>query len=209
MFQYNIEEIFAVIKSIINSLGYWGIGTGMMLESACIPLPSELVLPLGGFMVAEGRINMTGANIAVAVGSMVGSLAAYAAGYFGGRPFILKYGRYFFLSEKHFYQAERTFNKYGPAAVFFGRLLPFVRTFISLPAGITRMDLKKFLIYSLTGMIPWNFLLIYLGYKFGQNYETLIRPIFHKFEYAIIGMFIMILLVFILKHFTKTNEKWL
>jgi len=201
-----IEEIFALIGGIIGRLGYWGIGVGMLLESACIPIPSELVLPLGGLMVAEGRLNLIGANIAVAIGSMAGSLIAYAAGYFGGRSLILKYGKYFFLSEKHFYQAERTFVKYGPTTVFFGRMLPFIRTFISLPAGIAQMDVKKFIIYSLVGMLPWNFLLIYLGCKFGQNYELLVGPIFHKFEYAVIGIVFLCMLFFVFRNL-KISKK--
>ncbi|MCX7922894.1 MAG: DedA family protein [Clostridia bacterium] len=202
-----IEHIFNIVREIINFLGYWGIGGGMMLESACIPLPSEVVLPLGGFMAADGSVTLLGANIAANVGSMIGSFLAYIVGYYGGRPFILKYGKYFFVSEKHFYHAERTFNKYGVAAVFFGRLLPVVRTFISLPAGIAKMNLSKFLLYSLIGMIPWNFILIYLGYRFGQEYETIVRPIFHKFEYVVIGAFAVIILYFVYKQFSSNKKK--
>mgnify|MGYP001053776352 CR=1 FL=1 len=202
-----IEHIMGYVVKIINELGYLGIAGGMFLESACIPLPSEVVLPLGGFMVAGGTISMLGANIAVAVGSMAGSLLAYLVGYYGGRPFILKYGKYFFVSEKHFYESEKTFRKYGSAAVFFGRLLPVIRTFISLPAGIARMDIKKFLVFSLVGMLPWNFILIFLGYKFGQQYEKVIRPIFHRFEYAVIGVFVLIIAFFIVKHFSGKKRK--
>lgn len=185
MFEF-IEKIFFFIKEIISSFGYWGIGGGMLLESACIPIPSELILPLAGFMVADGRIDLILANAAVAVGSMIGSSLAYVVGYYGGRPFILKYGKYFFVSEEHFHKAEATFNKYGTTAVFFGRLLPVIRTFISLPAGIARMDFKKFFIFSLIGMLPWNFILIYLGFKLGDNYDEIVRPIFKKFEYIVI-----------------------
>jgi membrane protein DedA with SNARE-associated domain len=177
----------------------------MMIESACIPLPSEVVLPLAGNMAANGTIDLIGANIAVNVGSMIGSLLAYFVGYYGGRPFILKYGKYFFVSEEHFHQAEKTFNKYGAAAVFFGRLLPVIRTFISLPAGIARLDLKKFMIYSLVGMIPWNAALIYLGFKFGQHYESVIRPIFKRFEYAVIGI-LFIVFIYLVYKFIKSRR---
>lgn len=191
-----IEGILHWIGEIIKILGFWGISGGMLLESACIPLPSEVVLPLGGFMAAEGTLTLAGANVAAAVGSMTGSILAYLAGKYGGRPFILKYGKYVLVSDKHFYKAEKTFTRYGSAAVFFGRLLPVVRTFISLPAGITRMNLGKFLLYSLTGMLPWNFVLIYLGYKLRDNYDTIVRPLFHRFEYVVIGMlFIGVLLL--------------
>ena len=194
------------IITIINALGYWGIGVGMMLESMCIPLPSEVVLPIAGNMVASGIISMLGANIVVAVGSLIGSLIAYAVGYYGGRPFILRYGKYFFVSEKHFYQADKTFNKHGPVAVFFGRLLPVIRTFISLPAGIARMDLKKFVSYSLIGMLPWNALLIFLGYKLGPQFKTIIEPIYKKFEYLVIAAVILVIVFFIVKHFFKKKE---
>jgi len=201
-----LHNFLDTIAEIIRSLGYWGIGIGMMIESACIPLPSEVVLPIGGMLVADGTINMLGANIAVAVGSMIGSLGAYAVGYYGGRPFILKYGKYFFVKEKHFYHAENTFNKYGVAAVFFGRLLPIIRTFISLPAGIARMNIFKFMAFSLIGMIPWNFLLIYLGYKFGENYDEIVGPIYHRFEYFIAGVIVLIIIYFAARHFLKTKK---
>lgn len=202
-----IEKIFFFIKDIISSLGYFGIGAGMLIESACIPLPSEMILPLAGFMVADGRIDLWLANLAVSIGSMIGSLTAYTVGYYGGRPFILKYGKYFFVSEEHFYKAEHTFNKHGPAAVFFGRLLPVIRTFISLPAGMAKMNLKKFVLYSLAGMIPWNFMLIFLGFKLGQQYETIVRPIFKKFEYFVIAAIVIIILFFIFKNVFKRKKE--
>ena len=198
MFDF-VEKIFFFIKDIISSFGYFGIACGMLIESACIPLPSEMVLPLAGFMVADGQINLWLANAAVAAGSLLGSTIAYIVGYYGGRPFILNYGKYFFVSEEHFYKAERTFNKYGPAAVFFGRLLPVIRTFISLPAGIARMDFRKFILYSLAGMLPWNFILIFLGFKLGSNYETIVRPIFKRFEYVVIAAIVLIILFFVFK----------
>ncbi len=191
----------------INSLGYFGIAFGMMIESACIPLPSEIVLPLGGNMISKGIITMLEANIAAALGSMIGSTIAYFVGYWGGRPFILKYGKYFFVSEKHFYKAEGTFNKYGRSAVFFGRLLPVIRTFISLPAGIARMDFRKFLLYSLIGMLPWNFALIFLGYEYGEKFVAIIEPIYKKFEYAVIAIILLAVLFFAARHYLKRKKE--
>lgn len=202
-----IEKVLGCIVGIINATGYWGIGIGMLLESACIPLPSEVVLPLGGFMVAKQTINLLEANLAVAIGSMIGSLTAYAVGYYGGRPFILKYGKYFFISEKHFHHAEKTFNRYGVAAVFFGRLLPVIRTFISLPAGMAKMDVRKFVIYSLVGMLPWNFLLIYLGYTFGDRYEEVVRPVFKRFEYVVFGLIFAAFVIIIGKYVLNGKNK--
>lgn len=201
-----IETLAFVVTSIVNKLGYWGIGLGMFLESACIPIPSELVLPLGGFMISERRLTLLGANVAVLIGSLLGSVLIYWIGYYGGRTFVLKYGKYFFISKDSFFKAEKTFNRYGVGAVFFGRLLPVIRTFISLPAGITRMNFVKFVTYSLLGMIPWNFLLIFLGYKFGENYEVVVRPLFKKFEhFAIIAM--LLLLVMTCVTYAKKKKK--
>ena len=200
-------DIFKHILDIINSLGYLGIAAGMFLESACIPLPSEAVLPVAGYLVSDMRITLLGANIAVAIGSMCGSLLAYSVGFYGGRPFILKYGKYLFVSKDHFFKAENTFNKYGVAAVFFGRFMPIIRTFISLPAGIARMDLKDFITYSLIGMIPWNFLLIFLGFKFGKKFETQILPYFEDFKYLIIVSIILIIIIFIFKYFFKRKKE--
>lgn len=201
-----LHDIFRYIGDIINSLGYFGIAAGMFLESACIPLPSEVVLPIAGYMVSDLRISLLGANIAVAIGSMCGSLLAYTVGYYGGRPFILKYGKYFFVSSEHFYKAETIFNKYGVAAVFFGRLMPVIRTFISLPAGIARMNLKKFLVFSLVGMLPWNFLLIFLGYKLGPKFETDILPWFEDFKYLVIAAIVLIILFFMYRYI-KNRKK--
>lgn len=202
-----LAQIVEHLVNIINAMGYWGIAAGMALESACIPLPSEVVLPLGGNMVAKGIITLLEANVAAAVGSLIGSLTAYAVGYYGGRPFILKYGKYFFVSEKHFHEAEHTFNKYGIAAVFFGRLLPVIRTFISLPAGIAKMDLKKFITFSVVGMLPWNALLIWLGYKLGPKFEEVVGPVYKKFEYLVIAAVVLAIAFFVLKYVMGRKKK--
>ncbi|MFA6308138.1 MAG: DedA family protein [Clostridia bacterium] len=203
-----IESIINFISQTINYFGIFGVGIGMMIESACIPLPSEIILPIGGKMVADGIIgHLFWANLAAAVGSIAGSLLAYYVGYYGGRPFILKYGKYFLVHEKNFVKAEKTFNKYGEAAVGFGRLLPIIRTFISLPAGIARMDIKKFLIFSLIGMIPWNFLLIFLGFKYGESFSKVIGPLYHKFEYAVIIVFVAVILFFVIRMLLKKRAK--
>lgn len=201
-----IETLAFVVTSIVKKMGYWGIGLGMFLESACIPIPSELILPLGGFMISEGRLTLLGANVAVLIGSLLGSVLIYWIGYYGGRTFVLKYGKYFFISRDSFLKAEKTFNKYGVGAVFFGRLLPVIRTFISLPAGITRMNFVKFITYSLLGMIPWNFLLIFLGCKFSENYEVVVRPLFKKFEHFVI-IAMLLLLVMTCVTYVKKKKK--
>ena len=201
-----LESLFLYVKEIIGNLGYLGIAGGMLIESACIPLPSEVVLPLAGFMVADGKINLWLANLAVAVGSLSGSLLAYAVGYYGGRPLILKYGKYFFVSENKFQQAEKTFNKHGAAAVLFSRLLPVVRTFISLPAGIAKMNPGKFILFSLIGMLPWNFALIFLGYTLGQQYDKIIHPIFQKFEYVVVGLIVIVILFLVVRTLFRKRD---
>ena len=206
MFDF-LEKLFFIVKDIVSQLGYFGIGGGMLIESMCIPLPSEAILPVAGFMVADGAISYFWANIAVAAGSLAGSLIAYFVGYYGGRPFILKYGKSFFVSEEKFNKADHIFNKYGGTAVFFGRLLPIIRTFISLPAGIAKMDLKKFILFSLAGMLPWNAILIFLGYKFGENYDTIVRPVFKKFEDVVIVLIILAILFIIYHAFASKRKK--
>lgn len=194
-----IELIMTKIVEFMSIFGYWGISIGMVVESACIPLPSELILPVAGFMAASNKITLLGANLSVLCGSLIGSIAAYGIGYNYGRSFIFKYGKYMLISDKHFIKAEKFFDKYGCTAVLIGRLLPVIRTFISLPAGITRMNLAKFIIFSAAGAIPWNFTLIYLGYKFQKEYERIISPIFHNFEIITVAVLLLILLGFMLK----------
>ncbi|EPR12808.1 DedA family protein [Ruminiclostridium papyrosolvens] len=193
-----IHNILMPLIDIIEGMGIWGIGLWMLFESSCIPLPSEIILPFGGMMASQGSITLLEANIAAAVGSLIGSMFAYFVGSYGGRPFILKYGKYFFVSEKNFYKAEEVFKKRGMLAVCLGRLLPVIRTFISLPAGIAKINKFKFIIFSTIGMLPWNFTLIYLGYVFGKDYETKIRPYFKGFENIVIALILICIVLFVI-----------
>ena len=144
----------------------------MVLESACIPLPSELIMTYAGFEAFRHNIGFTQAVIAGVIGNLVGSLIAYYVGKLGGRPFLRRYGKYIWFSEKHFASAERFFAKWGSFAVLISRILPAIRTFISLPAGIANMNLAKFIIFSIIGSIPWVYLLAYVGYALGQNWDS-------------------------------------
>lgn len=202
-----IENILVPLVKLFENMGLWGVCVWMLFESSCIPFPSEIILPFGGLMVAQGNISLLQANIAAAIGSLIGSLIAYFVGSYGGRPFILKYGKYFFISNKHFYSAEKVFRKHGILAVCLGRMLPVIRTFISLPAGIAKIDKKKFIFYSTLGMLPWNFILIYLGYIFGKDYEAKIRPYFKGFENLIISTLIIGIVTFLIyKLFNKKKS---
>jgi len=158
---------------MIASIGYAGIFLLMTIESACTPLPSEVVMPFGGFAAQRGDLNFFGVVLAGALGCLAGSLIAYSVGYYGGRPLLEKYGKYVFIKNHDIDLADRWFSKYGSKAVFVARLLPIVRAFISLPAGIARMDIKRFTAYSFLGSLPWCFALAYVGVMLGNNWSLL------------------------------------
>lgn len=187
-----IEWGALLIKDIISTMGYPGIVFLMGLESACMPVPSEIVLPFAGWLAYEGQMDVWLISIAGTLGCTLGSLAAYFAGSYGGRPFISKYGKYIFLNESHIEMAEEWFSKYGDKAVFFSRLLPIVRTFISLPAGIAKMDLTRFTILSTLGSFPWCLALAYAGLALGPEWENIIA-VFENFQIIVligIGLFV-------------------
>src|SRR5499433_1824160 len=143
-----VEKILAVlfvfVKSVVGATGYTGIALLMAIESACIPLPSELIMPFAGYLVFEGSMKLLWVATAGAVGCNLGSLVAYEIGYFGGRPLVERYGRWILMGRREIEWADRFFERWGEAAVFIGRLLPVIRTFIALPAGIARMPRGKF-----------------------------------------------------------------
>ncbi len=178
-----------LILDWISTFGYSGIVLLMTIESACVPVPSEIVMPFAGYLVYEGSTGMTlvGVGLAGAVGCTFGSIIAYVVGMYAGRPLILRYGRYILITPKHLDMAERWFQKYGDWAAFLSRLMPIVRTFISLPAGIARMDFKKFVILSFLGSVPWTFMLAYVGYVLGPSWED-IMGIFHGLDILIVAV---------------------
>ena len=174
-----IEWGSQLILDWISQYGYLGIILLMALESATLPVPSEIVMPFAGFLVWEkadlGIPGMTlpGVILAGTIGCTLGSIAAYAVGYYAGRPLILRYGKYVLLSERHLVQAERWFDKYGGKATLIARLLPIVRTVISLPAGISKMKFKPFVVYSFAGSLPWTALLAYVGFWLGPKWRDI------------------------------------
>lgn len=179
------EKVALAVTGFITALGYWGIALGMAVESANIPLPSEIILPFGGYLVATGQLNFVGAAMAGTIGGTVGSVISYWFGLSGGRPFLLKYGKYFGISWRHFQIAEDYFLRYGEITVFVTRLLPVVRTFISFPAGIARMHFGRFVLYTFLGSLPWCFFLTYLGLKMGEHWTEL-EFWFHRFDLVLI-----------------------
>lgn len=178
-----VEFVSNFTINLIGSLGYWGVFIGMSLESACIPIPSEIIMPFSGFVVWQGNTNMTliGITIIGALGNLTGSLIAYFVGLKGGRPLLEKYGKYLLITHSKLELADSWFLKYGGEAVLISRVLPIIRTFISLPAGIARMDIKKFILYTFIGSLPWSFVLGYIGVQLGPNWE-IIRGYFHTLD---------------------------
>ncbi|MFH1233220.1 MAG: DedA family protein [Patescibacteria group bacterium] len=201
--------ITAITQFIINGIsshGYWGIGVMMAIESASVPLPSEIIMPFAGFLVAQGRFSLLGVALAGTLGCVVGSVIAYAVGIWGGRKFIEKYGKYILISHHDLNIADNFFNKYGSSAIFFSRLLPVIRTFISLPAGIAKMNFNKFVIYTFLGSLPWCLALAYLGKKLGDHWDVL-GAYFHKFDF-VIGIIILLCGVwYIWRHIKQIKNK--
>jgi membrane protein DedA with SNARE-associated domain len=182
-----IEYLSYFIVATISALGYSGVVLLMAIESACIPLPSEIIMPFSGYLVSTGQMNLWGVAVAGAVGCVLGSLVAYWVGMYGGRPLIEKYGRYILLSRHDLDLADRWFAKYGEVIVFVSRLLPAIRTFIAFPAGVARMNLTKFVIYTFAGSLPWCLGLAYAGQKLGEqwNKDDTLKTWFHRFDFVI------------------------
>jgi len=180
-----LAALFIFIKSLIAATGYGGIVILMAIESACIPLPSELIMPFAGYLVFEGTMKLVWVATAGAIGCNLGSLVAYEIGAYGGRPLVERYGRWILLGRRDLDWADRFFARWGYLAVFIARLLPVVRTFIALPVGIAHMPRGRFHIYTFLGSWPWCFALAWFGMKLGQNWRELGKYL-HKFDAVIL-----------------------
>lgn len=201
-----IELLSNFVIYLIESFGYWGIFIGMTLESMCIPFPSEIIMAFAGFVVFKGKLDFIGIVLAGTLGNVLGSLIAYYVGLKGGRPLLEKYGKYIGITINKLDLADNWFNKYGNEAVFISRVLPIIRTFISLPAGIAEMDLKKFTLYTFLGSLPWTLFLAFAGIVLGQNWMV-IKSYFHILD-IIIGIVLVILIVYLIyKNRTKDKKE--
>ena len=185
-------KIAALIIVVMSTSGYLGLLGMMAIESACIPLPSEVILPFAGFLVAQGKMNLFLVATVGALGCNVGSAIAYAVGEHGGRRAIELWGRYILISVEDLDRADRFFERFGAAAVFIARMLPVIRTFIAFPAGVARMPKVKFHIYTFAGSWPWCLLLSYVGMRLGERWgsSNQLAQIFHYADYAI-GIFLI------------------
>jgi membrane protein DedA with SNARE-associated domain len=199
------QIVIPFLEGLYGSAGYLGVLIAMAIESAMIPLPSELILPFAGFLVSDpskvepltnGSWNFWIVVVAATIGNTIGSLIAYAIGAWGGRPFLERYGKYLLIRQHEIELADRFFEKYGSATAFFSRLLPVVRTFISFPAGVARMPLGRFIAYSTAGAFLWSALLVYAGTVLGSNWEQ-IRHALQPFDLAIALGVVALVVLFI------------
>jgi len=168
-----LAPIVEFITSQISNLGYAGIFVLMVLESALIPIPSEVIMPFSGFLVSENKLNFTATVLAGSIGNLVGSVATYYLGQRIRRDVILKYGRFLFIRQDHLEFAERIFQKHGSKITFIARLLPAVRTYISLPAGMGKTPINKFVLYTFAGSVIWNTMLTYAGLQLGESWKNI------------------------------------
>ena len=202
-----VEQILlalaAFIKTVISNMGYPGIALLMGIESACIPLPSEVIMPFAGYLVYTGRFSSLVVVATLgAIGCNLGSVLAYEIGAFGGRPLIEKYGRYILMKHHDVEMADKFFQRFGSITVFFGRLLPVIRTFIALPAGIARMNRVKFHLYTFIGSWPWCYVLAYVGQQLGERWDSdpRLKHILHRFDAVIVAVLLVGIFLFVRSH---------
>src|ERR1041384_7692805 len=203
MLEKIIASLAGFIIAVISKSGYLGVLLLMTIESACIPLPSEIIMPFAGYLVYTGRFNLLWAATAGSLGCNLGSVIAYEIGCYGGRPLVERYGSYVFLGRHELELADRFFRRFGGIAVFVGRLLPVIRTFIALPAGIARMPRLRFHVYTFLGSWPWCFGLAYLGMKLGENWRGL-GKYFHQFD-AVIGVILVVGVIWFVRSHWKNR----
>jgi membrane protein DedA with SNARE-associated domain len=182
-----------IIQTISNS-GYVGIFFLMVAESALIPIPSEVIMPFSGYLVSTGKFNVIAVIIAGSIGNLVGSLIAYFVGIYLGRGFVLRYGKYVLLKKSHLEIAESYFKKYGDRSTFISRLLPAIRTYVSLPAGVAKMNLKKFATYTFVGSVIWNSALTYIGITLGNEWSSIRKYSTYFDAIVVIAVIIAIIL---------------
>jgi membrane protein DedA with SNARE-associated domain len=203
-----IAALAGFITAVIGATGYLGVALLMGIESACIPLPSEIIMPFAGYQVYLHHLTLWGVATAGALGCNVGSAIAYWIGAYGGKPLVERFGRYVLLSRHDLDRTTQFFEKYGSVTVLVGRLLPVVRTFIALPAGIARMPQLRFHIYTFIGSWPWCFVLAYVGMKLGQHWETdpRFKAIFHRFHLGVEIVLLALIVWFLWTHIRRSRD---
>ena len=203
----HVLEIFAsFVIQVIETTGYAGIAFLMALESANIPIPSEIIMPFAGYLVSKGEFGFWQVVFWGAIGNLLGSLASYALGFYGGRSFLSRYGKWFFITPHDVALADRLFWKYGAIIAFASRVLPVVRTFISFPAGVAKMNVWKFSLYTFAGSFLWSILLTYLGVVLGENWHSL-ESYFRTFDWLIAGILLGLGVWWIVRHTKKLKTQ--
>lgn len=205
-----VEKLLTVLAgfiiSVISTLGYGGIVLLMAIESACIPLPSEIIMPFSGYLVFTGEMELWKVALAGALGCVLGSIPAYYLGAYGGRPVLERYGKYVLISPRDLDLADRWFQRYGEITIFVGRLLPVIRTFIAFPAGVSRMAMGRFIAYTFVGSWIWCWALAWIGMKLGEHWQTL-GVYFHRFD-AVIGVLLLAGIIwYVRRHFSRENRQ--
>lgn len=194
------------ILELINDFGYFGMFIGMVLEAVIIIIPSELILATGGILAGRGIFNFWLSFFTGLLGSVFCAIVIYMMGYFGGYPFVNKYGKYFFMKSEDISKSNSWFDKYGLVAAAVGRNIPIVRTLISLPVGIARLSFKKFLVYTTLGSIPWTFVFVYFGYSLGNNW-TVLSDITSKLKVPIKILLVLLVINYIYKKIKAHKKK--
>ena len=205
MFEFLDGPVRQLVTQLYEAVGYLGVAIWVAIESVIVPIPSELILPFAGFLVGEGEAiePLTGQPwslplvvLAGTIGATVGALVAYAIGYFGGRPVLLRWGRVFGVSAEDLDRTEAFFEKHGMAACFIGRMIPVVRSLVSFGAGLGRMNVLRFTVYTFLGSLPFTFLLVFVGVQLGANWEA-VGAVLKQFEYLILGILVALVLAFL------------
>ena len=197
-----VEKLVEYITYGISAGGYFGVFVLMALESMIAPVPSEVVMPFAGYLVLQGKFNFWIVLLASSIGSVFGSLLSYYTGIYGGRPFVLKFGKYLLLEKDHLDWTEKWFRKNGEKTIFISRFVPVVRHLISIPAGIARMPIHKFLIYTFVGASIWNFILLYSGFKLGSHWSKI-----HQYSRELDIIFVVIVAMFLIYFVWKHHKK--
>lgn len=210
MVEQIISYLTQLIISIISATGYSGIFMLMAAESALIPIPSEVTMTFAGYLASVGKFNLYIVIFTGAFANLVGSWLAYWLGFWGEKAIVLqlikKYGKFILISEHEFHKSEQWYRKYGDAITFFSRILPVIRTFISLPAGIARMNFWKFSVFTFVGSLIWSAFLTYIGFALGKNWNSL-HPYYQKFEYLIVGGGMLLVIYYIYHKVVKLVRK--
>lgn len=209
------HAIQTFIQHLYNTFGYAGIVIAMAIESCCIPLPSELIMPLAGAVTASTvahnlhlshTFTLWGVTLAGAVGCVIGSTIAYAIGATGGRELLLRYGKYILISRRDAARADAFFVRHGDVTILISRVLPVVRTFISLPAGMMRMHFGRFVLFTFIGSLPWCFVLALVGQSLGKHWDN-VGSVLHKFDYAIVAIVVVLAALYVYRHVRESRAE--